>query len=123
MGTYKTTWSTYKTHNQRSDGRKLQVLAREMCKEAQPDFRKTRNHELPKFVVLSLIAMNVTGAKGNPLYTNQVHFSRDEGPIGVDNGASGCISNQFDDFDGPSTDVKRSLKGLGGDNSTTSRWE
>ena len=41
-------------------------------------------------------------------------FDTDSKPLGVDNRASACISHDPDDFTGPLTKVKRTIKGFGG---------
>jgi hypothetical protein len=61
MRTHETKWSDYKDRYKRETGKTMKVLSREFCEATQPDFQWTRKHRIPKFVILSLLAMRATG--------------------------------------------------------------
>ena len=72
-----------------------------------------RKRNLTTWLAMTIVAMRANGASGAPIYDNQAHFDTDSGLIGVDNHASGCISDRIDDFDGPLQDCNHAIKGFG----------
>ena len=70
---------------------------------------------IPAAIAMAAIAMPATNAFGEPIRSNAIQFDTDSGRVGVDNRCSACISHKIGDFAGPIHDVRRAIKGFGGE--------
>jgi len=67
-------------------------------------------------VIQALVCFNALAmmANGANLEARQSHFDTDAKPVGIDNRASACMSDNRSLFTGPLIDVNRRVKGVGG---------
>ena len=102
------------SYYQRNQDRNKLRRARRMAARDAPSIRPHRGKKLMRIIAMTVVAMNAENSNGEPIYVNQAHFDTDSRPVGIDNRCSACISHDIKDFEGPLTDVNRSIKGFGG---------
>ena len=81
-------------------------------KSSQLSYVSTTRHVATSITVFAAVTALTTGHTS--LYDNSCVFDSDTKAIGVDNRASGCISDDINDFVGPLRTCNRAIKGFGG---------